>query len=410
MNPLPMIWATIRRHPWTYSLFVALLGVATAIGVAISAQEEALRHGSARAADKFDLIVAAPGSPTDVVLEAIYLRPGVVPLLDPAVTAQALNDSRARIAAPLAFGDRLKGSPIIGSVAGFVEHLSGGLDRGRVFATANEAVAGAATDLAIGDNFRPAHGAPHEGADEADDDDDNHEHEHPIDLTIVGRMKPTGTPWDNAIIIPVETVWQVHGLPNGHAAGDTHVGPPFAPDRVPGTPAIVMQPQSISGAYGLRGVYRTPQSMAFFPAEVLLRLYEVLGDMRQVMNWLALAAQGLVMLSMLAGVVAILSLHRRQFAILRALGAPRLYIFLCVWGQVAFIAIAGALLGLALGAGAAVLVSHVFTSSTGIAAPAQIGFDELMLVGGMIAFGIAAGTIPAILAYRFPVIESLRSG
>ena len=117
--------------------------------------------------------------------------------------------------------------------------------------------------------------------------------------------------------------------------------------------------------------------MAFFPAEALIRLYEVLGDIRELMSWLALATQGLVVIAMLAGVMAILTLHRRQFAVLRALGAPRLYIFLCVWRQIAVIAVAGALLGLLLGAGAAVAVSHMITRATGIVLPARIGPDEL---------------------------------
>ena len=409
MNPAPMIWAAIRRHWITYLLFVILVGVATGIGVAISAQEQALRSGSARAADKFDVIIAAPGSQTDVVLAAIYLRPGVVSLLDAGMTAQALNDTRARFSAPLAFGDSHQGSPIVGSIAAFVVHLSGGLEEGRIFTTRREAVVGAAVRARVGEIFHPSHGAPHDH--EAEDDGDEQDaHEHSVDLTVVGRMRATGTPWDNAIVSPVEVVWEVHGLPNGHAEGDHRIGPPFEPGRTPGVPAIVMQPQSVSGAYGLRGDYRTNASMAFFPAEVLVKLYDVLGDVRAVMNWLALAAQGLVVLAMLAGVMAILSLHRKQFTILRALGAPRLYIFLCVWGQVAAIAVAGALLGLLLGAAAAYIVSHIFAAQTGIALPARIGPDEFLLVGGMVLFGLVAGTIPAVLAYRFPVGESLRTG
>jgi putative ABC transport system permease protein len=68
MNPLLVVRATIARHLGTYVLFILLVAVATAIGVAITAQETALRTGSARAADKFDLVIAAPGSQTDVVI------------------------------------------------------------------------------------------------------------------------------------------------------------------------------------------------------------------------------------------------------------------------------------------------------------------------------------------------------
>ena len=70
---------------------------------------------------------------------------------------------------------------------------------------------------------------------------------------------------------------------------------------MPGVPAIVIKPETINAAYGLRNLYRSSLSMAFFPAEALVRLYEVLGDIRELMSWLALATQGLVVLAMLIG-------------------------------------------------------------------------------------------------------------
>src|SRR5260370_35332858 len=91
------------------------------------------------------------------------------------------------------------------------------------------------------------------------------------------------------------------GRQTGHAGGDEGIGPPFDAARVPGVPAIVIKPQTINAAYGLRTLYRSPLSMAFFPAEALIRLYEVLGDIRELMGWLALATQGLVAVAMLAG-------------------------------------------------------------------------------------------------------------
>ncbi len=401
MNPLLVIKATVARHRGTYLLFVILVAVATAIGVGITAQEAALRNGSARAADKFDLVIAAPGSQTDVVLAAIYLRPGTVPLVAPNIVAQALADPHAKIAAPLGFGDSLRDSPIVGTVAAFVDHLSGGLQEGRLFATENEAVAGAAAPVVIGRSFHPEHGLHEDG------DDESEHHQHATNVTVVGRMKPTGTPWDNSIIVPIELVWRVHGLPTGHAEDDTSIGPPFVPSRVSGVPAIIIKPDTLAAAYGLRNVYRTPLSMAFFPAEALLRLYEVLGDIRELMGWMALATEGLVVLAMLAGVMAILTLHRRQFGVLRALGAPRLYIFLCVWGQIAFIAITGALFGLVLGTGAVLVVSHMITRATGIVLPAEIGTDELLLVAGMVVFGLLVSTVPAFIVHRQSVVQAL---
>ncbi len=402
MNPWLVARAGMAAHRAAYAVFLMLIAIAVAAGVAISAQEAAVRRGSARAADKFDLLVGAPGSQTDLVLAAIYLRPGTAPLLSPAETARALAEPRVKFAAPLGFGDSFKGSPVVGSTAAFVDYLSGGLQAGRVFVAEGEAVAGAAASAAMGETFHPSHGTPHD-----DGDDEDEGYEHGVSLTIVGRMKPTGTPWDNAIVIPIESVWRTHQLPTGHPESEARVGPPFDPERTPGVPAIVMAPRSVSDAYGLRGMYRTPASMAFFPAEALTPLYAIMGDVRDMMSWFALATQGLVVVAILAGVIAILNLHRRQFAVLRALGAPRLYIFACVFTQIAIVIVAGALAGLGLGAVASVALSGAFTARTGIALPAGIGLDEIALVASFVALGLVAAIAPALMAWRRSPVEGL---
>ena len=139
------------------------------------------------------------------------------------MTAQALNDTRAKIASPLGFGDSIKGSPILGTTPDFATYLSGGWAQGRVFRTETEAVIGSAVRLKLGEKFRPSHGMSHNAHDV--DDDDHGEEQHTIDLQVVGQMNPTGTPWDNAVIVPIELVWRIHGLPTGHAAeiGRAHV-------------------------------------------------------------------------------------------------------------------------------------------------------------------------------------------
>ena len=68
-------------------------------------------------------------------------RSRTVPLLDPAMVGRVLAEPRAKISAPLGFGDNIRGSPIVGTVPAFVDYLSGGLSEGRVFATEGEAVA-----------------------------------------------------------------------------------------------------------------------------------------------------------------------------------------------------------------------------------------------------------------------------
>ena len=61
-NPLPVVMADYRRNRLLLAITFALIALAVAIGVGVIAQERALRQGSARAADDFDLLIGAPGS------------------------------------------------------------------------------------------------------------------------------------------------------------------------------------------------------------------------------------------------------------------------------------------------------------------------------------------------------------
>lgn len=414
MNPFPIVWATILRNRFTVLLFVVVVALAVALGIAISAQERALRIGSARAADRFDLIVAAPGSLNDILFSVVYLDPSAVELLDPQVTAQLLAHPETEFAAPIGFGDAIGDAPVVGTTAAFVTHLSDGLAEGRVFATIDEAVVGALAPFSIGDHLEVGHGHGPGGevdADEAADALEAGEHardEHHPDISVVGRMRPTGTPWDRAVIVPIEYNWQAHGLGTGHAAGDTQIGAPFDTAVLPGVPAVIVKPLDVSAAYGLRGEFRTERSTAFFPAEVLVGLYALLGDATAIMSALTFAAQALVIAAILAGIVAILDLQRQRFAVLRALGASQLFIFATVWTYVASMIVTGAVLGLLLGWGLAAVVSDVLAQSTGVAMRADIGPRELVLVGALVGLGMVLAIVPALIIYRRPVVESLR--
>lgn len=418
MNPLPMVRACLARNRATALLFVVLIALAVALGIAISAQERALRLGSARAADRFDLIVAAPGSHNDVLFSVVYLRPTGVELLPKEMVAKVLADSRTEFAAPIGFGDHYGDAQVVGTTAPFVEHL-GGVSEGRAFARIDEAVVGALSSLKLGEEISIGHGHAGAGGTDADDaaeaeEADSHQGslgvggEKHMAVHVVGRMQPTGTPWDRAIVVPIEYNWQVHGLGTGHALGDEAIGPPFDPKRLPGVPAIVVKPASLAAAYGLRDVYRSMASTAFFPAEVLVEIYDVMGNVAGIMAALTVAAQTLVVAAILAGVVALLDLQRQRFAVLRALGAPARFVFLVVWIYVTALIGIGALVGLPLGWGAAAVVSSLVAATTGVSMTATIGATELGLVALLLVLGMALSLLPALLIYRQPVVDGLR--
>ena len=99
LNPFPIVMTLFRRNRATVLLFICLVMLAIALGVAISAQERALRQGSARAADRFDLIIGAPGSQTELLMNIVYLQPSAIELLKPEILARMLAEPKAELVA-----------------------------------------------------------------------------------------------------------------------------------------------------------------------------------------------------------------------------------------------------------------------------------------------------------------------
>ncbi|RDC69841.1 ABC transporter permease [Rhodovulum sp. 12E13] len=396
----PLLSALLRRQVWVSVVFVALIAISVGLGAGLIAQERGLRQGTAPAADKFELVVAAPGSEITAMLAAVYLQPSDLPLLDGETYDRIASHERVEIVAPLGFGDSWRDAPVVGTTAEFVAYLSEGLAEGRHFAAEYEAVAGARVPLGVGDAFSPAHGIGDAAEHGAHGD---------LEYEVVGRMPLTGSPWDRALMVPIESVWSVHGLANGHGPGwDGEIGPPFAPAYFPGTPAALVRADSLAANYGLQAEFSTETTMAFFPGTVLARLHALMGDIRQAMSVLAVITQVLVTAGVLAGLMMLTRLLAKRLALLRALGAPRRFIFALTWSFAVTLISTGAALGLLLGVAATRAISSIITARTDVLVSARLAWPELHLVAGFVSLTAVLALLPAFLTMNRPVIRDLR--
>lgn len=395
----PLLSGLLRRYFWTNLVFVMLVAVSVGLGVGLLAQERGLRQASARIANKFDLIISAPGDEVSMLMASVFLQATDAPLLDGATYNAIATADHVALAAPLAYGDSFHGMPVIGSTAAFVNHLSGGLAQGDFWQTPFQAVIGAQVPLRIGDSFAPAHGhgaAAEQGAHEG------------VSINITGVMAPTGSPWDKAIIVPVESVWRTHGLADGHAPGNTHLGPPFDADYFPGTPAVIVKPDAIYAAYGLQAQFSTEDTMAFFPGAVLTRLHGLMGDMRAVMSVMALVTQVLVATAVVAGLTVLARLFARRLALLRAIGAPVRMVFALVWSYAATLLGLGGVFGLAVGFVAVQAISKIISARTDLLLTPKMGWPEFHLVAGFLGLASIVALLPAAVALLRPIVADLR--
>ena len=411
------IWADLRRI-WPGALvMVVLVALAVALGTGVTLQERALRLGSARAASAFDLVIGAPGSETQLALSTVFLQAAALPLMPGEVLAELEADPRVAWAAPVGFGDYYDDIPLVGTTTRLVEEIVPAFAGGRMFVNQGEAVIGARVPLQIGARITPSHGAvSHGGAAHQD-----------VAYDVVGRLQPTGTAWDRAILVPIRSVWAVHGMADGqehdheakpghddhdHAHGADASAPldeRWHGAETPGLPAVLVKPASIADAYKLRQEYRArPDTLAVFPAEVLTGLYGLMGDARQVLAAVAIGAQALVAVALVMVTVIHVGQRRRQVAALRAFGAPRGAIFVLVWSQMLVLLAAGILLGHAAGWLAAVQLSRLVAARQGFALPVEWAAGDAGAFALLLGVGAVLAALPAWIAYRQPAVASLR--
>jgi putative ABC transport system permease protein len=414
---LRFIAADLRRH-WIGVAAVALLiALATALGVAVTLSERALRLGSAQAADAFDLVIGAPGSETQLVLSSVFLQAAPLSLMPGDVLAGLARDKRVAWAAPVGFGDFVEDFPIVGTTQALVDGL-GGVSEGRTFALLGDALVGAAVPKSAGARFHPAHGQLHAATEIHND----------FTYTIVGRLSPTGTAWDRAIIVPIEAVWHVHKHENGRAGiaalveqvdaqegaephgFDAAINPDAVLDpSAPGLPAVLVKPHTIADAYKLRQQYRSERTLAVFPGEVLTRLYGTLGDARRILSVVATGAQFLVAAAILLVIIVHVLQRRHQIGALRAFGAPRSVVFGIVWVETFVIVGAGVVLGFLFGYLAARTIGHTMGEMSGFSMPVTFRIEDMRSVLALLVVAGGAAVVPSILAYRQSPAQALRN-
>ena len=363
---------------------------------------------------------------TDLIVGA---RSGAIPLLLYSVfrIGDATNtiswDSYKAVAAhprvawtaPISLGDSHRGYRVVGTTTAFFEHYRYGrrqaleLDRGQRFDGVFEAVIGAdvARELRyrVGQTITVAHGVS-EVALRAHDDKP---------FTVVGILRPTGTPVDRSIHVSLAAIEAIH---LNWQAGAPVPGLTISPEQVA---KFSLQPKEITAVLvGLTSRiatfevqrfvndYDREPLLAILPGATLHALWDMLGMVEQVL----LAVSVLVLLVSILGMVAILlnSLNerRRELAILRSVGARPADIVMLVVGESLLLALLGIAVGLLLLYLLLLIAQPLLLSHAGLAIDITMpSGHELLLLALVVLAATLAGLIPAYRAYRYSLADGL---
>lgn len=411
-----MVRRSLRQH--ALSTFVTAFSVALAAGLlmavfVIKTQTlVAFTSGSAG----FDAILGARGSQLQLVLNSIFHLETSTGNLPWSVYQEIKRHPQVAEAIPIAVGDNYMGFRLVGTAPEmFTQHeLAPGdpgskfqvQEGGRLFDPARaEAVIGdfvaRQTGLRVGDTFNTFHGLSYDPASA-----------HSDEFTVVGILEPTNTPADRVLWIPLEGYYRM----GGHALfGTGQKYEPQAgvaiPDEHKEVSAVLLTLRTKAAGFSLSQTVNKQGKVATLAwpiGKIMAELFEKLGWLDRV---LALVAYLVVLVAagtILASIYNSMNERRREFAILRALGARRATVFTAIVAEAAAIAGLGVLGGFVVYAVLLGGAAYVIRQQTGVVIEVA-QYDPVLWIAplAMILLGAAAGIVPAIKAYGTDVATHL---
>lgn len=361
----------------------------------------------------FDAVLGARGSQLQLVLNSVFhleTSPGNIPWT---LYQQIKQDPRVKLAIPYAVGDNYQGFRIVGTTSQIFTEFE--YNRGRKFQVepggrfftnaAREAVVGSfvaqATGIQAGSTFNPYHGLI---ADERQ--------RHKDQFTVVGVLAPTNSPSDRVVWIPIEGIYRM----SGHVlrgSGETFKAQEdeAIPDESKEVSAVMLKLRDPQSGFQLDQTINKQGKVATLAwpiGRVMADLFDKLGWMNRVLELVAYLVIAVAAGSILASIYNTINERRREFAILRALGARRATVFAVIVTEAAMIALIGSLGGYAVYGAILAATKVIVKAQTGVVLSVWLMDSMLWLTPLlMLAIGALAGLIPALKAYCTDVAEHL---
>jgi putative ABC transport system permease protein len=403
---LMIAWRNLLAKSVQSGLTVLIVASTIAMLTLVTLLSAGTHNGLVRATEPFDLIVGAKGSPNQLVLNTVFLQDAPIGNISHEIYEEIAVNPLVASAIPLAFGDNYKGYTIVGSGSGIFQHQPKAgqeewlqLAAGRPFTLPFEAVVGAKAaqklGLKLGDEFKSAHGFISGG------------HVHDQAYHVVGILQAVNGPYDQAILVPIESIWLAHEKHEPELGAEIAEGS-HEHEHVHDVTAILIKPKGYSEAMRLYQQFQSePRAQIVFPSQVIVQLFAILGQGENMLKAVAyiIIVMGLMIMALSVYWSALSRVHDR--AILRALGARARDIFTIILAESTLLTIFGIMVGILTGHGIYSLLVKAMESKTAIVLTSSLMPDELYIIIGGTLFGMLAGLIPAVLTYRTEVAQHL---
>lgn len=394
----------------TLSTIITSFSIALACGLmmAVYAFKEQARDAFIMKDLGYDAVVGAKGSQLQLVLNSIYhleQSPGNISW----ELYQSLKQNRmVKTAIPMAVGDNYYGYRIVGTTGEIFTHEENAiaLSKGKLFdESKSQALVGSIvaekTGLKVGDKIKPYHGLTF-----------NPEEMHDNEFEIVGILENTNTPNDRVIWIPINSFYRMDGHVLRGSGNDFEAKyQKEIPDEHKEVSAVLVEFRSPLLAQRIAAqINRGTQATIAYPvATVMLDLFDKVGWVHKVLEMVTWLIMLVAAATVLVSIYNTLNDRRREFAILRSLGAPGSNLVNIILSQAFILSLLGVAGGFVFYGTILTVAGQIIRAQTGVLIEI-FRFSHILWFGPvtMILMSLFVALIPAFKAYKTDVAENLK--
>lgn len=408
-------WRSLRSRQFTALLTLLSVAISTFVLLGVEHIRFEAKESFSKTVSGVDLIVGARTGQLNLLLYSVFRIGNPTNNISWHSYRQFADDPKVAWTIPISLGDSHRGFRVVGTTCDFFERFRYGenaqldFSEGRAFAKVFDVVLGAniakKLNYRLHDNIALAHGLGQVSFSMHDD----------RPFTVTGILRPTGTPVDQALYVSLQGMEAIHlnwrdgvKIP-GRPITDDDIGKrDLTPKNIT---AFMVGLQSKMATFQVQrqiNQHAKEPLLAILPGVTLMELWEM---MRAMENTLQLISY-LVLFSALLGLSTMLlsSIRERQreIAVMRAIGASSLFIFLIIQIEALLIVSAAIILAVFL------LTVGIHFSKTYLAENFGIFINYLAindpiitLLAIIVVSTFLLGLIPALSAYRMSLHQGL---
>lgn len=399
MSPIAIAFRGIRERRVSSVITVAAVALACSLLMLVWAFKKEAEQSFAGANGGFDAVLGPRGSKLQIVLNALYHldeSPGLMKWED---YEQVAKFPAIEAAYPIAVGDNYRGYRLVGTVPDYLtDHFYAANRRflleegGQIFGEKSmHAVVGSLAarrlGIGVGDTFHPYHGLIY-----------SESAKHEETYTVSGVLKPTGTPADKVIWIPISGIQTMSGH-NPKAATDVSA------TLLKFKAGANMAGFQLDMLYNKQGNKLT---LAWPANRTIVQFFDKISWFDKILQAVAALVAIIAGGSILAILYNAMNERKRDIAVLRALGAKKSTLFAISLLEAVGMTFAGILAGFVVYAALGFGIGEIVQQETGVVLNPFTGNAAMIWAPlGMLGIGALSGLLPAIKAYRTDVSKNL---